>query len=68
MSRLVSKLTKLTHLDISRTGYSSMPLSCSWPTTLRYLNISRAKLTTITSCLPTSLEVRSRKKQSHQTI
>ncbi|XP_037540449.1 toll-like receptor 2 [Nematolebias whitei] len=57
MSRLVSKLTKLTHLDISRTGYSSMPLSCSWPTTLRYLNISRAKLTTITSCLPTSLEV-----------
>ncbi|XP_035531574.1 toll-like receptor 2 type-2 isoform X2 [Morone saxatilis] len=54
---LVVKLSKLTHLDISRNGYSSMPLSCSWPHTLRYLNISRAKLTTITPCLPTTLEV-----------
>lgn len=57
MSRLVAKLSKLTHLDISRNGYSSMPLGCSWPSTLRYLNISRAKLTTITVCLPADLEV-----------
>ncbi|KAM6909017.1 toll-like receptor 2 type-2 [Xenentodon cancila] len=57
MTRLVAKLTTLTHLDISRTGYSSMPSSCSWPSTLRFLNISRAKLTAVTSCLPTSLEV-----------
>lgn len=34
-----------------------MPLGCSWPSTLRYLNISRAKLTTITPCLPATLEV-----------
>ncbi|XP_060890017.1 toll-like receptor 2 type-1 isoform X2 [Labrus mixtus] len=57
ISRLVAKLSKLTHLDISRNGYSSMPQDCSWPRTLRHLNISGAKLTTITSCLPTTLEV-----------
>ncbi|XP_075307393.1 toll-like receptor 2 type-2 [Odontesthes bonariensis] len=57
LSRLVARLTKLTHLDISRNGYSFMPSSCSWPSTLRFLNISRAKLTTISPCLPTSLEV-----------
>ncbi|XP_072232518.1 toll-like receptor 2 type-2 [Leuresthes tenuis] len=57
VSRLVAKLTKLTHLDISRNSYSFMPSSCSWPSTLRFLNISRAKLTTISPCLPTSLEV-----------
>ncbi|XP_068569233.1 toll-like receptor 2 type-2 [Cebidichthys violaceus] len=57
MSRQVTKLSKLTHLDISRNGYSSMPQGCSWPSTLRYLNISRAKLTTITPCLPATLEV-----------
>uniref|UniRef100_A0A3B5LQZ9 Toll-like receptor 2 n=1 Tax=Xiphophorus couchianus TaxID=32473 RepID=A0A3B5LQZ9_9TELE len=39
------------------TGYRSMPTSCSWPSTLRYLNISRAKLTIVTPCLPKSLEV-----------
>nr|XP_046236027.1 toll-like receptor 2 isoform X2 [Scatophagus argus] len=57
VSHLVTKLSKLTHLDISRNGYISMPQSCSWPSTLRYLNISRAKFTTITACLPTTLEV-----------
>nr|AFZ81806.1 toll-like receptor 2 [Oplegnathus fasciatus] len=57
VTRLIAKLSKLTHLDISRTGYISMPQSCSWPSTLRYLNISRAKLTTITPCLPATLEV-----------
>ncbi|XP_070849082.1 toll-like receptor 2 [Chaetodon trifascialis] len=57
VSQLVTKLSKLTHLDISRNGYSSMPQGCSWPSTLRFLNISRAKLTTITICLPTTLEV-----------
>nr|WEW53051.1 toll-like receptor 2 [Platichthys stellatus] len=57
LSRLVEKLHKLTHLDISRTRYSSMPRACSWPSTLRYLNISGAKLTSTTLCLPTTLEV-----------
>ncbi|XP_005810817.1 toll-like receptor 2 type-2 [Xiphophorus maculatus] len=57
ISHLVTNLLKLTHLDVSRTLYSSMPSSCSWPSTLKYLNISRAKLTATTSCLPRSLEV-----------
>lgn len=57
MSQQVAKLSKLTHLDISRNGYSSMPMGCTWPSTLRYLNISRAKLTSITPCLPVTLEV-----------
>ncbi|XP_063757112.1 toll-like receptor 2 isoform X2 [Eleginops maclovinus] len=57
VSRLVTKLSKLTHLDVSRNGFSSMPGVCSWPSTLRYLNISRAKLSTISACLPTTLEV-----------
>ncbi|XP_030609579.1 toll-like receptor 2 [Archocentrus centrarchus] len=57
VSRLVTKFSKLTHLDISRTGYSFMPSSCPWPSTLRFLNISGAKLTTITPCLPKTLEV-----------
>uniref|UniRef100_A0A3P9MQC4 Toll-like receptor 2 n=1 Tax=Oryzias latipes TaxID=8090 RepID=A0A3P9MQC4_ORYLA len=57
ISRLAARLTKLTHLDISRSGYSSMPASCAWPATLRHLNISSAKLTTTTPCLSTTLEV-----------
>ncbi|XP_071382268.1 toll-like receptor 2 [Centroberyx affinis] len=57
LSQLVTKLSKLTHLDVSRNGYSSMPPSCSWPSTLRYLNLSRSKLTTVTPCLPSTLEV-----------
>lgn len=57
ISRLVAELSKLTHLDISRNAYSSMPRACSWPSTLRYLNISGAKLETITPCLATTLEV-----------
>ncbi|KAM9425594.1 toll-like receptor 2 isoform 2-T2 [Pholidichthys leucotaenia] len=56
-SSLVEKLSKLTHLDISRTGYVDMPSTCPWPRTLRYLNISRAKLSTTTGCLPQTLEV-----------
>nr|QFE31816.1 toll-like receptor 2-2 [Sillago sinica] len=57
VSHLVAKLSKLTHLDVSRNGYSSMPPGCSWPSTLQFLNISGAKLTSITPCLPPTLEV-----------
>lgn len=57
VSHLVVKLSKLTHLDISRNGYSEMPQSCSWPSTLHFLNISGAKLLTVTTCLPSSLQV-----------
>ncbi|XP_073331011.1 toll-like receptor 2 [Pagrus major] len=57
LTHLVLKLSKLTHLDISRNGYNSMPQSCSWPSTLRYLNLSWTSLTTITPCLPKTLKV-----------
>ncbi|KAM3857481.1 toll-like receptor 2 [Diretmus argenteus] len=57
LGRLVTKLAKLTHLDVSRNGYISMPQGCSWPSTLRHLNLSWAKLTSVTPCLPTTLEV-----------
>lgn len=45
-----------------------MPQSCSWPSTLRFLNISRAKLLTITTCLPSSLEVPSRAHSRNQVV
>ncbi|KAF7642292.1 hypothetical protein LDENG_00260820, partial [Lucifuga dentata] len=57
LSRLVFKLSKLTHLDVSGNAFSSMPPDCSWPSTLRFLNLSWAKLTTITPCLPATVEV-----------
>ncbi|XP_051800424.1 toll-like receptor 2 type-2 isoform X1 [Acanthochromis polyacanthus] len=57
VSRMVTKLSKLTHLDVSRTAYISMPPSCPWPSTLRHLNISGTQLTTTTPCLPATLEV-----------
>lgn len=57
LTHLVLKLSKLTHLDVSRNGYNSMPQSCSWPSTLRYLNLSWTSLTTITPCLPKTLKV-----------
>ncbi|CAN9509364.1 unnamed protein product [Ophioblennius macclurei] len=57
VSRLLAKHSKLTHLDISRNGYSAMPDRCPWPVALRHLNISRAKLTVANSCLPTTLQV-----------
>ncbi|XP_003976919.2 toll-like receptor 2 [Takifugu rubripes] len=56
-SRLVGKLLRLTHLDVSRNGYSSMPLGCSWPSSLRYLNMSRTRIASISPCLPAALEV-----------
>nr|AAW69370.1 TLR2 [Takifugu rubripes] len=56
-SRLVGKLLRLTHLDVSRNGYSSMPLGCSWPSSLRYLNMSGTRIASISPCLPAALEV-----------
>ncbi|KAM6949261.1 toll-like receptor 2 [Aplochiton taeniatus] len=57
VSQLVARLAKLTHLDISRNAYSSMPLRCTWPSSLRFLNLSRANLLAVTPCLTSSLEV-----------
>lgn len=57
VSRLLATHSRLTHLDVSRNGYSSMPAACPWPSHLRHLNVSGAKLTSVTSCLPESLQV-----------
>lgn len=56
-SQLVAKLSRLTHLDVSRNGYSSMPRRCSWPPSLRYLNMSGTRIPSISPCLPAGLEV-----------
>ncbi|XP_067089397.1 toll-like receptor 2 [Osmerus mordax] len=55
--RLVARLERLTHLDISGNALASMPRACSWPASLRFLNLSWASLRTVTPCLPSTLEV-----------
>lgn len=57
LSHLVTKLYKLTQLDVSRNVYNSMPQQCSWPSTLQSLNLSSTKLREVTACLPTTLQV-----------
>lgn len=57
MSRLVTNLKKLKYLDLSYNSFVSMPEKCSWPVTLRFLNLSSTKLSTLTPCLPSSLTV-----------
>ncbi|CAL9694839.1 unnamed protein product [Knipowitschia caucasica] len=57
VSRLVSSLSKLSHLDVSRNSFGLMPPTCPWPQSLRFLNISRTKLTSATTCLPLTLQV-----------
>ncbi|XP_070978063.1 toll-like receptor 2 [Oncorhynchus clarkii lewisi] len=57
ISKLVTRLDKLVHLDISQNAYTSMPPTCSWPQILTHLNLSRAKLRRVTPCLPPTLEI-----------
>uniref|UniRef100_A0AAZ3PVS5 TIR domain-containing protein n=1 Tax=Oncorhynchus tshawytscha TaxID=74940 RepID=A0AAZ3PVS5_ONCTS len=57
ISKLVTRLDKLVHLDISQNAYTSMPPTCSWPQILTHLNLSRAKLRRVTPCLPSTLEI-----------
>ncbi|KAJ8269523.1 hypothetical protein COCON_G00121300 [Conger conger] len=57
MSHLVRNLNKLESLDLSQNVFSEMPVVCTWPTSLRYLNLSLTQLRDITACLPKSLHV-----------
>ncbi|XP_077061404.1 toll-like receptor 2 [Siphateles boraxobius] len=57
MSRLVTNLKRLIYLDLSHNSFVSMPEKCSWPATLRFLNLSSTKLRTMTACLPSTLTV-----------
>uniref|UniRef100_A0A671LNB1 Toll-like receptor 2 n=1 Tax=Sinocyclocheilus anshuiensis TaxID=1608454 RepID=A0A671LNB1_9TELE len=47
----------ITYLDLSHNSFVSMPEKCSWPVTLRFLNLSSTKLRKMTPCLPSSLTV-----------
>ncbi|XP_061107933.1 toll-like receptor 2, partial [Conger conger] len=57
MSHLVRTFKKLESLDLSQNVFSEMPVVCTWPRSLRYLNLSLIKLRNITACLPKSLHV-----------
>lgn len=57
MSQLATNLKSLTYLDLSHNSFVSMPEKCSWPATLRFLNLSSTKLRKMTPCLPSSLMV-----------
>ncbi|XP_055061987.2 toll-like receptor 2 [Misgurnus anguillicaudatus] len=57
LSHLVANIARLINLDVSHNSFVSMPEKCSWPTTLRFLNLSRTKLSRLTPCLPLSLTV-----------
>ncbi|XP_025041090.1 toll-like receptor 2 type-2 [Pelodiscus sinensis] len=53
----LSHLKHLTHLDISRNNFGEVPELCQWPENLRYFNISGTQITTLTACIPQTLEV-----------
>ncbi|XP_039879656.1 LOW QUALITY PROTEIN: toll-like receptor 2 [Simochromis diagramma] len=56
-SELFTKLEKLENLDMSRNSFDSMPSTCSWPASLKFLNLSSTSLPEVTSCLPQSLQI-----------
>ncbi|KAL1282739.1 hypothetical protein QQF64_001542 [Cirrhinus molitorella] len=55
ISRLATNLKSLTYLDLSHNSFVSMPEKCSWPASLRFLNLSSTKIRKMTPCLPSSL-------------
>nr|XP_014266361.2 toll-like receptor 2 type-2 [Maylandia zebra]XP_014266362.2 toll-like receptor 2 type-2 [Maylandia zebra] len=56
-SKLFTRLEKLENLDMSRNSFDSMPSTCSWPASLKFLNLSSTSLPEVTSCLPQSLQI-----------
>uniref|UniRef100_H3CBQ9 Toll-like receptor 2 n=1 Tax=Tetraodon nigroviridis TaxID=99883 RepID=H3CBQ9_TETNG len=56
-SRLLARFHRLSHVDLSRNVYGSMPGACSWPPSLRHLNLSRTRIRSVSRCLPAALEV-----------
>ncbi|XP_029986681.1 toll-like receptor 2 [Sphaeramia orbicularis] len=56
-SELFTGLRKLENIDMSGNSFNDMPDTCQWPPALRYLNLSSAHLTQVTSCLPESLQI-----------
>ncbi|KAI4883304.1 hypothetical protein NFI96_001575, partial [Prochilodus magdalenae] len=57
VSHLVWRLRNLTFLDVSHNDFLTMPQKCTWPPSLRFLNLSSTKLHKVTPCLPLSLAI-----------
>ncbi|KAM4807689.1 toll-like receptor 2, partial [Rhinophrynus dorsalis] len=48
----------LTNLDISHNDFSQSSISnCTWPSKLKYLNISSCQIKRISTCIPTTVEI-----------
>lgn len=56
-SKLFTRLEKLENLDMSRNSFDSMPSTCFWPASLKFLNLSSTSLPEVRSCLPQSLQI-----------
>ncbi|CAJ1052601.1 toll-like receptor 2 [Xyrichtys novacula] len=55
--QIFAKLDKLENIDMSANKIHSLPETCDWPPTLRFMNLSSLRLTKVTSCLPRSLRI-----------
>ncbi|XP_010381192.1 toll-like receptor 2 [Rhinopithecus roxellana] len=50
-------LKNLTNLDISKNTFHYMPETCQWPEKMKYLNLSSARIHSVTGCIPKTLEI-----------
>ncbi|KAG8507332.1 Toll-like receptor 2 [Galemys pyrenaicus] len=50
-------LKNLTSLDISKNNFHSMPETCQWPEKMSSLNLSSTRVSSVSSCIPQTLEV-----------
>ncbi|XP_077878118.1 toll-like receptor 2 [Ictidomys tridecemlineatus] len=50
-------LKNLTHLDVSKNSFHSMPEACQWPQKMKYLNLSSTRIHRVTNCIPRTLEI-----------
>nr|XP_056711688.1 toll-like receptor 2 [Euleptes europaea] len=57
IAKSIAHLVNLTTLDVSWNNFGRMPGSCTWPQSLKFLNISGCKISRLTTCIPQSLEV-----------
>ncbi|XP_071599100.1 toll-like receptor 2 type-1 isoform X1 [Heliangelus exortis] len=53
----INRLHKLISLDISQNNFGEIPDVCTWPKTLKYLNLSSTQIPKLTTCIPQTLEV-----------
>uniref|UniRef100_A0A8B9SIQ2 Toll-like receptor 2 n=1 Tax=Anas platyrhynchos TaxID=8839 RepID=A0A8B9SIQ2_ANAPL len=56
-AKYVTNLPKLNNLDISQNNFGEIPDVCEWPAKLKYLNLSRTRISKLTACIPSTLEV-----------